>query len=219
MPGTRPTVPRGRPAGHRAVLVIAPLTAVFPLFLFQSSRTREVHQVSIRATPVTLFRDARPLSCERPLATSRPCGQSPTRVSGEARMAPPGSSPETRVPPGPPGRLLVLPAELAPHPILGPPSRSAPARTLGATLSPPRLFQGTEVRDSEVRRRPSTRGEAAPPLAGTLSRLQHGARGSAGASLALGHPNSSHGPHPLPLLRHSPCPACLSPARDASVLR
>lgn len=118
VPGTRPAIPRGRPAGHRAVVASTSLTALFPLFLFQSSRAREVHQVSIRATPVTLFQYAHALSCRHPPATSHPSGQSSARASREARMAPPGSSPETRVPPGPPGHLLILPAELAPHPIL-----------------------------------------------------------------------------------------------------
>lgn len=86
------------------------------------------------------------------------------------------------------------------------------------TLPLPRLFQGTEVRDSEVRRRPTTRGEASLSLAGTWSRLQQGTCGSVRAPLSLaGILNSLQR---LLCLghNHSPQPKCPSLARDVSVL-
>ena len=142
VPGARPAIPRGRPAGHCAVVASTLLTALFPLFLFQSSRPREVHQVSIWATPVTLFQYAHPLCYRHPPATSRPSGQSSARSSGEARMVPLGSSPKTCVPPGPPGHLLILPAELAPHPILSLPIPVHPSQDPGRDSVPTPSLSG-----------------------------------------------------------------------------
>ena len=218
--GRKPAAPRGRTLGPCAI-ANALLTAVFPLFLFQSSRTREVHQVSIWATPL-LPSSGTSVLCpagvpQQPaLLPARPhhvhSGRQgwllpevlPRRVSRPVQASPDPAS-TAGAPP-------------LPSSVLSPRSWPAPARTLGMTLPPPRLFQGTEVRDSEVRRRPATRGEASVSLAGTRSRLQQGACGSVRAPLSpTGIHNSLQGLLCL-VHEHSPRPKCPSPARDVSVL-
>lgn len=184
------------------------------------SHTRSSPSEYLGNALVTFFPDECPLSCGRPPAASPPSGPSSSRAFWEARMAPPRSSPGDACP-GPSRRLLIPPAQPVPRPppssVLSPPSWPTPARTLGMTLPLPRLFQGTEVRDSEVRRRPTTRGEASLSPAGTRSRLQQGACGSVRAPLSpAGILNSLQ--RLLCLVRkHSPQPKCPSLARDVSV--
>lgn len=172
--------------GHCAVVASAPLTAVFPLFVFQSSRAREVHQVSIWATPITPFRDT------SPVLQASPSDQPPfwpvlrTCVRGGEDGAP-RSSPETRVHPGPSGRLLILPAQPAPRPILSAPMLVHPSQDPRHDC--PYAVSFRELKYVIQRFAEDPRQEVRPP------RPWRAHRPAAGRLPGpLGHPDSSHGP-------------------------
>lgn len=132
------------------------LIALSPLFLLQSPRAREVHQVSIWAAPLLPSSSASPSvsgSSQRPALPPSPAFWEAVHPHR------PGPSRSFLIPPAP---LGWLPSD----PVLVP-----LARTLGMTV-PTCLFQGTEVRDSEVRRGPTTRGEASFFLLARPSGLQ-----------------------------------------------
>lgn len=141
VPGTRPTVPRGRPAGHRAGPRIRPARSLPFVSVPELSHTRSSPSKYPGKTRYPLHRTLPSLSTRRPLATSCPCGQSPTRASGRGwrplevllRHVSLQACPR---------RLLVLPARLAPHPSSGP-RPGPPSQDPGARPVPtPSLFPG-----------------------------------------------------------------------------
>lgn len=93
-----PSRPQRRISGPLCHLQNALLTALLPLFLLQSSRTREVHQVSIWATPSL---PSPGMNVLRPEVI--PSGQPSfrpillPRAFWEAAMAPLGSSPAAHI--------------------------------------------------------------------------------------------------------------------------
>lgn len=88
-----PSRPQRNISGSLCRLQHALLTALFPLFLLQSSRTREVHQVSIWATPLLPSPGTNAL-CSEVVPSGQPSFR-PVLMScafWEAVMAPLGSS-------------------------------------------------------------------------------------------------------------------------------